>query len=223
MTALSYFTTSEMTLAFVLAKNSFHVSKISVTEGALSAAVATLLDFSSDSDALPNLRPLYKLLIEPIKSQLKTSTLAIVPHGVLNDLPFVALTPDGKHYLGDDYAIVSLPSVSVLPYVGARVKPVGGAIFVLANDHDEGLAHLSYAYDEARAVASLFNTQPLLGDAATASVLRTNAGNYDILHLIAHIDQNSQNPQFSCHDKPRQSGRRTVGTAPSTRSRSSKN
>lgn len=197
MTVLSYFTTPNMTLAFVLTRNSFHVSKLSVTEGTLSASVATLLDFSSDTDALPNLKPLYQLLIAPIKSQLKTSTLAIVPHGVLNDLPFVALTPDGKRYLGDDYAVVSLPSVSVLPYVGARIKPVGGEILVLANDQGEGLAHLSHAYDEARAVASLFNTQPLLGDAATASELRTTAGNYDILHLIAHMDHNGQDPRFS--------------------------
>jgi CHAT domain-containing protein/tetratricopeptide (TPR) repeat protein len=196
-TVLSYFTTPDLTLAFVLTRGSFHVSKLSVTEGALSASVATLLDFSSDTDALPNLKPLYQLLIAPIKSQLKTSTLAIVPHGVLNDLPFVALTPDGKHYLGDDYAVVSLPSVSVLPYVGARIKPIGGEILVMANDQEEGLAHLSHAYDEARAVASLFDTQPLLGDAATASALRTTAGNYDILHLIAHMDHNGQDPRFS--------------------------
>jgi hypothetical protein len=68
---------------------------------------------------------------------------------------------------------------------------------VLANDQQEGLAHLSHSYEEARAVASLFNTQPLLGDAATASVLRTTAGNCDILHLIAHMDHDSQDPQFS--------------------------
>ena len=79
---LSYFTTPDLTLAFVLTRGSFHVSKLSVTEGALSASVATLLDFSSDTDALPNLKPLYQLLIAPIESQLKTSTLAIVPHGV---------------------------------------------------------------------------------------------------------------------------------------------
>jgi CHAT domain-containing protein/predicted negative regulator of RcsB-dependent stress response len=197
MTALSYFTTPDMTLAFVLTRNSFHASKLPVTEGALSASVATLLDFSSDTDVAPNLKPLYQLLIAPIKSQLQTSTLAIVPHGVLNDLPFVALTPDGKHYLGDDYAVVSLPSVSVMPYVGARIKLEGGEILVLANDQEEGLAHLSHAYDEARAVASLFDTQPLLGEAATASALRRTAGNYEILHLIAHMDHNGQNPRFS--------------------------
>ncbi len=197
MTVLSYFTTPEMTLAFVVTKNSFHVSKIPVAESLLSASVATLLDFSSDTDALPNLKPLYKLLIEPIRSQLNTSTVAIIPHGVLNDLPFVALTPDGKHYLGDEYAVVFLPSVSVLPYLNARTKPLGGNILVLANDQQEGLARLRHANEEAKAIALLFNTQPLLGDAATASALQKGAGNYDILHLIAHMEVDAQNPQSS--------------------------
>jgi CHAT domain-containing protein len=56
---------------------------------------------------------------------------------------------------------------------------------------------LSYAEGEARAVASLWGSHPLLGEAATASVLRSKAGDYDIVHLIAHFDFDSQHPQSS--------------------------
>ena len=196
VTVLSYYTSPEMTLAFVLTRDKFHVSKLSVTELELFLAVTTFLDFSGKSDVPPSLRILYKLLIAPVKSQLKTSKLAVIPYGVLHGLPFGALT-DGQHFLTDSYAIFYLPSVSVLPYIRARVRPAGSLALVLANDQEAGLPRLSYAEGEARAVASLLGTQPLLGDEATTSVLRAKAGNYDIVHLIAHFDLDRQQPQSS--------------------------
>jgi len=197
VTVLSYYTSPEMTLAFVLTRNNFHVSKLSVTELQLFMAVTTFLDFSGQSGVPPSLKLLYKSLIAPVKSQLKTSKLAVVPYGVLHGLPFGALTPDGQHFLTDSYAVFYLPSVSALPYIRARVKPGGNQALVLANDQEVGLPRLSYAEGEARAVASLWGAQPLLGDDATTSVLRSKAGNYDIVHLIAHFDLDSQHPQSS--------------------------
>jgi CHAT domain-containing protein len=197
VTALSYYTSPEMTLAFVLTRDNFHVSMLSVTELDLFLEITTLLDFSGKSDVPPSLRLLYKSLIAPVKSQLKTSKLAVVPYGVLHGLPFAALTPDGQHFLNDGYAMFYLPSVSVLPYIRERVKPGGSQALVLANDQEVGLPRLSYAEGEARAVASLLGVQPLMGDAATTSLLRSKAGNYDIVHLIAHFDLDSQHPQSS--------------------------
>jgi len=197
VTVLSYYTSPEMTLAFVLTRDNFHVSKLSVTELELLMAVTTFQDFSGESNVPPSLKLLYKSLIAPVKSQLKTSKLAVVPYGVLHGLPFGALTPDGQHFLTDSYAVFYLPSVSVLPYIRARVRPAGNLALVLANDQEEGLPRLSYAEGEARAVASLLGTQPLLGDDATTSVLRAKAGNYDIVHLIAHFDLDRQHPQSS--------------------------
>jgi CHAT domain-containing protein/Tfp pilus assembly protein PilF len=197
VTVLSYYTTPEMTLAFVLTRDSFHVSKLSVSELELFLAVTTFLDFSGTSDMPPSLKTLFKRLIAPVKSQLKTSRLAVVPYGVLHGLPFAALTPDGQHFLGDDYSVFYLPSLSVLPHIHARVKTGGSQALVLANDQEEGLPRLSYAEGEARAVASLWGSQPLLGEAATASMLRSKAGEYDIVHLIAHFDFDSQHPQSS--------------------------
>jgi CHAT domain-containing protein len=195
LTVLSYFTTPETTLAFVVTRDSLHVSKLPVTEGQLYLAVTTLLDFSGEAEP-PSVKLLHKSLIAPIKSHLKTSMVAVVPHGILHDLPFAALTPDGKQYLSDSYSMFYLPSVSVLPYIRGKTKPGGDQILVLANDKEEGLSQLRHANNEAREVASVFGAKSHLGDAATASTL-LNAGNYDILHLIAHIDRDSQNPQFS--------------------------
>jgi CHAT domain-containing protein/tetratricopeptide (TPR) repeat protein len=197
VTVISYFTTPGVTLAFVLTKDSFHVSKLPVTEAELAWAVATFLDFSGESGVPPSLKLLHKSLIAPVRSQLKTARLAIVPYGILHDVPFSALTPDGKHYLSDDYAVFSLPSLSVLPHIRARNKTSANTAMVFANGQEEGLSYLGHGYDEARDVASFFNTQPILGDAATASAFLKNAGDYDIIHLIAHFDHDKHNSQFA--------------------------
>ena len=196
VTVISYFTTSQMTLAFVLTRDSFHVTKLPVTEKDLAPAVATFRDFSGENDAPPSLKQLYTWLLAPLKSQLRTPMLAIVPYGAINDLPFAALT-DGGHFVGDSYAVFYLPSVSALPYIHPKNNPGGSQILVLANDAEPGLPRLNYANDEARAVASLFGVQPNLGQAATTSNLREHAGDYEIVHLIAHINTDSENPQLS--------------------------
>jgi len=185
-----------MTLAFVLTRNSFQVTKLSVTEKDLAAAIATFRDFSGENDTSPSLKQIYTWLIAPVKSQLKTSMLAIVPYGAINELPFAALT-DGEHFIGDTYSVFYLPSVSVLPYIHPKSNFGGSQILVLANDTETGLPRLNYAYDEARAVASLFGVQPNLGRASTASNLRAFAGDFEILHLIAHINTDSKNPRLS--------------------------
>src|SRR5262249_53835268 len=126
VTAVSYFMTPSVTVVFLVTKDSFHVSKITVDESTLALTTGTLLEFAGDNELQSCLKLLDKALIAPIKSQLKTSTLAIVPYGVLNDLPFAALTEDGQHYLGDKFAIFSLPSLSVLPYIKERKKSASG-------------------------------------------------------------------------------------------------
>lgn len=195
-TVVSYFTTPSVTLAFVISRNSFHVSRIRVDAAQLGMAIATFFDFASDRDASPSLKTLHNWLIAPIKSELKTSRVAIVPYGVLHDVPFAALSRDGKSYLGDEHTIFMLPSVSVLPFISPRSKPTGQRLLVFANDQSEGLPRLRHAYEEATEIASLYNTRAVLGDAAEASLFTKSAGDYELVHLIAHIEHDKQNPEL---------------------------
>lgn len=68
---------------------------------------------------------------------------------------------------------------------------------VVANDWQEGLPLLENAYGEARDVASILGAEPLLGDDATVSSVQKHAGDYEIIHLIAHIDHDRKNPEIS--------------------------
>lgn len=197
VTAVSYFTTPNGTLAFVLTRKSFHATVLPVVQGRLAWTIATLLDFPSDSGVPPSLKELHKDLIAPIKSQLKTTKLAVIPHGVLHRVPFAALTRDGTRFLSDDYAVFSLPSLSALPYIRARRKSSSNQALIFANDQEQGLSLLDKAYGEAREVATQFHTQPILGEAATVAEFQKMAGDYDIIHLIAHIDHDKNNPEIS--------------------------
>jgi len=198
-TLVSYFVTPEMTLAFVLTRDSFHVSKLPVKQWELQAAITDFRDFSSLSEATPtSLKQLHKWLIAPLKSHLKTPLVGIVPHGVLHNLPFAALT-DGKRYLADNYTIFHLPSVSALPFIQRRQMQMreNGRMLALAYGQGEGQPFLRYAEEEAQTVARLYQTQALTGSAATKAALRASAGESGILHLVAHYQPNSVNPLFS--------------------------
>jgi CHAT domain-containing protein/Tfp pilus assembly protein PilF len=197
VTILSYFTTSRMTSIFVITKKEFHVVQVSVEEAELAKVITSFLDFPGEGNEPDSLKSLYSWLIAPVRSELKTSQLIIIPHSVLNDLPFSALTPGGERFLNDNYVISYLPSASVLPYLNTNVKSVVGQVLVMANDQEEGIPQLSHAYEEAQAIASLWNARLLLGADATVSVLKEIAGDYSILHLIAHFDVDPNHPQFS--------------------------
>jgi CHAT domain-containing protein len=154
-TIVSYFTTPDTTFAFVLTKNRFRLTKLHVSAADLYHDVAVFRDFSGENGVSPSLRNLYKSLIAPLRSELKTKKLVLIPYGVLHDLPFGALTPDGHHFLGDEQAISYLPSVSALSYLHAKENPGTGGALVLVNDQGEGLPRLNYPVDEARAASIL--------------------------------------------------------------------
>jgi len=196
-TLVSYFVTPELTVAFVVTRDSLSVSKLSVTERQLTAAINSFCDFPSlDEEVPPSLKQLYKWLIAPLRSQLKTPLIGFVPYGVLHRLPFAALT-DGKRYLADDYTIFNLPSASALPFIQRQRRNENNRILVLAYGKGKGQSFLPYVEEEAEAVAKLYQTQARIGDAATKAALSAAAGDVGILHLAAHYRPNTANPLFS--------------------------
>src|SRR5260370_34794460 len=65
---------------------------------------------------------LYRRLIEPALADIQRQRLLIVPHGVLHYLPFAALRSPGRRWLGQDFALSTLPSARVprsVPDTGA--------------------------------------------------------------------------------------------------------
>ena len=196
-TALSYFSLPDMTLAFVITSSSFDAFKLKIAEGALALSIATLTDFAGETETTEETKQLYKVLIAPLRSHLKSHTLLISPYGVLHDIPFGALSPDGNEFLADSYSIALLPSISAWPYLHAKAKHGMTNALVMANDEAQGLPLLGSGHSEAEAIAALFGTKPLFGQDASVSTLREHGGDYSIVHLMAHLDHDSQSPRSS--------------------------
>lgn len=204
-TLLEYFVTEKHTLAFIITRNSFQTATLNVTQEDLTKKIEAFRRFASLKNLHPkSLQQLYAWLIAPLKPLLNTSQLAIVPHGVLHYLPFAALS-SGNQYLCDDYTITTLPSASILRFLPQKRKPSKGTgnnggmpLLALGNPTTtEPLPSLRFAEQEVNAIASLYNTQPLIGAAATESTVFSQASNAEILHLAVHGEFNKHNPLFS--------------------------
>jgi CHAT domain-containing protein len=197
-TLVEYFDTDAQTLAFVITRESFNAVTLPVSRRDITETVARFYRFSTLEDAHPaELQQLYAWLIAPLRDQLRTPGLMIVPHGALHYLPFAALT-DGKTSLADEFVISTLPSASVLRYLEGKRKTKLDTLLVMGNpDASEPLPALNFAAQEARAIAKLFGAQPLLGKAASESALRAQAGQASFVHLAAHGQFNPQSPLFS--------------------------
>jgi CHAT domain-containing protein/Tfp pilus assembly protein PilF len=198
-TLVEYFVTEDRTLAFLITKDSLETVEVSVLREDLSKAINDFRDFASLQDLHPaSLEQLYVWLVAPLKDKLTTSMLGIIPHGVLHYLPFAALT-NGAHYLSEEYTVFALPSASALRFIQAKHDPAANTILALGNPTitEPGMAPLKFAQQEVETIADMFGAQPLVGDSATESNLRSQAPGASILHLAAHGQYNPDNPLFS--------------------------
>ena len=122
----------------------------------------------------------------------------LVPHGILNYLPFAVLptsTSGRQRLLVESAALAHLPTAVSIGQ--RRISETNPATKLLAIAPSS--SRLPYAPDEARSINALFepNSRLLLGDAATESRFKALAGQYRMLHLATHSDFNKLNPMFS--------------------------
>ena len=141
-----------------------------------------------------HLEELYALLIAPIREQLATEHLIIVPHAFLHYLPFHALS-DGKRYIIDDFSVSYAPSSSI--FAVCQKKPHrtdDGDTLVLAVPD----ARAPYIEEEAHFVASAMGKARLfMGEEATEEQLRIHGPGSRFIHIATHGYFRQDNPMFS--------------------------
>ena len=194
-TLVEYFITEKRTLAFLITKDTITPVTLDVSRQDLTEAVNALYEY--DLATLQALHPsslqkLYQWLIAPLQNYLSTSKLGIVPHSILHYLPFAALT-DGQQYLGERYALFSLPSASVMRFLQNKQKPDNQIIMALGNP----TLDLPFAEQEVERIATLYATQPLTNTKAMESIVWSQANQASILHLATHGEYNPINPLLS--------------------------
>lgn len=143
---------------------------------------------------------LSETLIEPLQRQALLEGvhhLYLVPHGILNYLPFAVLP---MREATDSPVLLEQFTLSYLPAAAALVREpkepaVSPSLLALAPER----TRLRYALEEARSIAKLYQPQSQLlsGRDATESAFKEQAGSYEILHLSTHGYFNSGNPLLS--------------------------
>jgi len=155
----------------------------------------------------PDLQLLYRLLIEPIVEFLPKNPddrVTFSPQGPLLLVPFAALQDQNGKYLIEKHTITTTPSARVLALTQTlksqrgRVAPSGPASALIVGNPvmpsfapspgqpPKPLASLPGAEEEARAIAPLLNTTPLIGPAATKAAVLQRIGQSRIIHLATH-------------------------------------
>ncbi|MEH2077598.1 MAG: CHAT domain-containing protein [Nostoc sp.] len=146
------------------------------------------------------LQKLHQLLIQPIADLLPIQPdehIIFIPQSELFLVPFAALQDTKGKYLIEQHTIATAPSIQVLDLLYQRQqknKGVAKDVLVVGNptiSSQPGKSHqLPGAEQEAKAIAHLFNTQALTGDAATETAVVQRMPQAKIIHIAttAYLD-----------------------------------
>ena len=200
---IEYVVSEDRILVFVLTSKFIQATSISVRRRDIDAKVELLRELimipGSDAWQKPA-ASLAEYLIAPIVDNGwldGIDTLHVIPHGILNYLPFSVLlgSVDGQvRFLIEDYEIAYLPSAVVLGSNGITREPTN-SILALAPDS----TLLKHAQNEVRSIAKHFSGARLVltGSKATEDSFKRHASNYQTLHLATHGTFNKFNPLLS--------------------------
>jgi CHAT domain-containing protein len=200
---LEYVVARDRVVIFVVTRSDLHALAEPVSEHNLRSKVELFRELLTSGDQTAWRKPaasLYSTLIRPLEQRgfLKgIRSLIIVPHGVLNYLPFAALprsVETSSRFLIENYEIQEEPAASFLAAGTGRSRSVERV-----GTFAPSSARLKYAVPEARDVAGIFGSrgEAILGRNATKSKFQKNAPDYDIVHVATHGFFNKINPILS--------------------------
>lgn len=197
---LSYFVMPSATAVFVVTRTSFVARLLAVKETDLGEAVKDFHDFSSLEDEVPtSLVKLHGWLLQPIAAELPpVQTLVVAAHGVLNYLPFAALS-DGQQFLGERFTIRNLPSASAVRRAAGSglAGALQGRRLLALVPAVNNLAPLPHALAAAQRIVKLYEGELDSGATATRAALQRRAGEFNLLLLSAHGRFDPEAPLFS--------------------------
>jgi filamentous hemagglutinin family protein len=155
----------------------------------------------------PALQRLHELLIQPIADLLPTdpnARIVFIPQESLFLAPFPALQDANGKYLIEQHTILTAPAIQVLDLtrqqrvrLGNKSSDLASQTLVVGNptmpsissvpgQAPEQLPPLPGAEQEAKQIAGLLKTQPILGAQATAVSIEQELPNARFIHLATH-------------------------------------
>src|SRR5262249_61369870 len=101
----------------------------------------------------PRAERLHQRLFATPRPHIRGARVMIVPPDVLHYLPFGALRSPSGRWLVEDYSLSTLPSASVLKYLGGKGRASGDNVLAFGNPDLGPALNLRYAEREAQAIA----------------------------------------------------------------------
>ena len=168
-----------------------------------SSVAFTPANNSTQVDQLRQLRQLHQILIQPIADVLPSDPqdrVIFIPQGSLFLTPFPALQDEQGTYLIEKHTLQTAPAIQVLQLTQTHTattrtennaklvvgNPIMPAVSTRIGHPPEQLSPLIGAEQEAISIASLLETKPILGAAATETFVTSQLSNANIIHLATH-------------------------------------
>lgn len=141
---------------------------------------------------------LYKLLIAPIRNNLKENcNLIIVPHGILHFVPFQALIDEKNSSMVEHYFISYAPSASILKETQRNKHAGANSILAMAigNLSVNEMPPLASTISEIKSITPLFeNSVSRMEKECTIDCFTANAPVFSYIHLATHGVYDSKSP-----------------------------
>jgi len=195
---IEYVIGRQMVSIFLVTPSSVVAVPVQIKSESLSSRTELLRGLISERrpEWIEPARGLRKVLLDPIRNDGHLSSihqLLIVPDGVLNYVPFAALPVAANRFLGEEFTVSYLPAAAAL----ARDRGTSGGTTLLAMAPSG--AKLPNAPIEVREIGKLFgsSSRVVVGKAATKTLFKQIAGDYDYLHLATHGSLNRNAPSLS--------------------------
>ncbi|KXV04326.1 hypothetical protein CR51_13790 [Caballeronia megalochromosomata] len=195
---VEYHSLAHRTIAFVVRRDGLTGRVLPIERRDLGSAVddfrSAIVGQSPDARAFGT--RLDKLLVAPLDLR-PGERLVLVPHGVLNYMPFQALrNADG--YLIQRHAFALAPSASVAVQLVARERAVSSHLVAFGNPRISPRYELPGAEREVRGIVPLFGqASAWLEDDATRARFRDSAPEGRVLHVATHAHADPVDPLYS--------------------------
>jgi CHAT domain-containing protein len=201
-TLLEYLVTPGETFVWVVDRARVEVVRIRARRQEVLAEVRdfrkAIADLAPPAEVEQRGEALYRRLIAPVRHRVQGDRVVIVPHDVLHYLPFAALrSPEGR-WLVEDWRLSTVPSASVLKYLGEKGTSSRGPAVAIGNPELGPELSLRFAEREAQAVAAaLPGAQVFVRGQATEHEAKHLAPTASVLHFATHAVLEEKDPLTS--------------------------
>ncbi|MHA7055832.1 CHAT domain-containing protein [Aquimarina sp. M1] len=211
---ISYFSTNEDLFVITAENDQKNFYKIPFTKGDRDRvtefySLLSTVNIESIAEIYKEGHAIYEQLLKKPLQKIESRELIIIPEGILNYLPFEALSTSIKSpdYLIKEYQISYTNSATLLREQQSKVKAEKNLLLAYApsfgtastdNQKDRAdFGPLLYNTTEVNQITKYFDGEAITGSEASLVSFSQNAQNFNMLHFATHAATNDEHPDYS--------------------------